>query len=71
MSIIKSDSAPVDAVMQAGFDRDDVALITVPVCVADVGLAVMFSLLVICDWEKDYFTVAIVTDEISIEIDAE
>ena len=71
MSIIYSDSAPVDAVMQAGFDRDDVALITIPVCVTDVGLAVMFSLLVIRDWKEDYFTVAVVADEISIEIETE
>lgn len=71
MSIIYSDSAPVDAVMQAGFYGDDVALIAVPVCVADVCLAVTFSLLVIRDWKKDYFTVAIVADEISIKIDTE
>lgn len=71
MSIIKSDSAPVDTVMQAGFYGYDVALIAMPVCVADIGLAVMFSFLVIRDWEKDYFTIAIVADEISIEVDAE
>lgn len=71
MSVIYSDSAPVDAVMQAGFYGNDVALITVPVCIEDVGLAVMFPLLVIRDWEKDYFTVAIVADEIAIEVKTE
>lgn len=69
MSVIYSDSAPVDAVMQTGFYGDDVALVSMPVCVADVCLAVTFSLLVIRDWKKDYFTVAIVTDEIPIKIE--
>lgn len=71
MSIIYSDSAPVDAVMQACFYGNDVALIAVPVSVEDVGLAVMFPLLVIRDWEKDYLAVAIVTDEIPIKIETE
>ena len=71
MSIIKSDSAPVDAVMQAGFYGDDVALITVPVCIEDVGLATACPFLVIGDWEKDYLAVAVVSDEIAIEIETE
>lgn len=71
MSIIDSDSAPVDAVMQACFYGDDVALIAVPVFVEDVSLAAARFLLVIRDWEKDYFTVAIVADEITIEVKTE
>lgn len=71
MSIIYSDSAPVDAVMQAGFYGDDVALIAMPVFVEDIGLAIACPFLVIRYWKKDYFTVAIVTDEISIEIETE
>ena len=71
MSVIYSDSAPVDAVMQAGFYGDDVTLIAMPVFIEDIGLAIACPFLVIRNWEKDYFTVAIVTDEISIEVDAE
>ena len=69
MSIIYSDSAPVDAVMQAGFYGDDITLFAVPVSVEDVGLASECSFLVIRDRKKDYFTVAVITDEISIEVD--
>lgn len=69
MSIIYSDSAPVDAVMQAGFYGDDVALIAVSVCVAYIGLTIALYLLVIRDWKQYDFTITIVTYEVAIKVD--
>ena len=51
MSIIKSDSAPVDAVMKTGFYGDDVTLIAVSVSITYIGLTIALYLLVICDWK--------------------
>lgn len=69
MSIIYSDSAPVDAVMQAGFYGYYITSVAMPVCVAYIGLTVTLYLLVICDWEDYDVTVTVITYEIAVKID--